>query len=393
MENSMFNLVLAGYFGFGNAGDEALLAGLLSGINKAVAAGPLTGCRIRPVVLSAKPEETRKLHGVAAVDRRHPAAIWRALAKADAFWLAGGGLLQQATSRRSIYYYLGLLALAQAHALPTCLFAQGVGPLKTSGAAVLLRILLPRCCGIWVRDDLSRRVLLEVFGERHRRGPQIQVTGDPAFLLPPAMEGGEEEREKAPGERIAAGGSRWVVACRSWREEQGWSGRLAAGLAEAAKTGGAALQLLAMQPEQDLPFNRQLAAALQDRGAQVHLLPPPPDFRRVIMHIAGADLVIAMRLHALIMAAGAGVPAVAVSYDPKVDALAKDLAIPLVSIGALKAAEGDHLLSAVICRAEAEERSGGGTATARKEMAARLQKQVAADLVEALAVCGVRKKE
>ena len=40
-------------------------------------------------------------------------------------------------------------------------------------------------------------------------------------------------------------------------------------------------------------------------------------------------LVIGMRLHALILAAAAHVPALAISYDPKVDAFAEQVAQPI----------------------------------------------------------------
>ena len=51
-------LLVSGYYGFGNLGDEALLAGMLGG---------LPGAQV--TVLSGQPEATQTLHNVGAVHR------------------------------------------------------------------------------------------------------------------------------------------------------------------------------------------------------------------------------------------------------------------------------------------------------------------------------------
>ena len=63
---------------------------------------------------------------------------------------------------------------------------------------------------------------------------------------------------------------------------------------------------------------------LRDRTA-ITKGPATPD--QTDCTLKDCDLVLGMRLHALIFAATAGVPAVAVSYDPKVDELVKRLGL------------------------------------------------------------------
>ena len=71
--------------------------------------------------------------------------------------------------------------------------------------------------------------------------------------------------------------------------------------------------------ENDLALARRLCAAL---GTGEIVLPEPGAPWRAVEAIAGLDLLVAMRLHAVVRAL-CGVPFVALAYDPKVTALAR----------------------------------------------------------------------
>jgi polysaccharide pyruvyl transferase WcaK-like protein len=100
-----FRAVISGYYGFGNVGDEAILAGLLQGFRELAPEATLT-------VLSGDPAATEAEHGVPAWPRgvRHAAS---AIRQADLLVSGGGGLLQDATSWRSPLYYLWVLQMAR----------------------------------------------------------------------------------------------------------------------------------------------------------------------------------------------------------------------------------------------------------------------------------------
>src|SRR5438132_576599 len=96
-------IVIAGYYGFDNLGDELILESILDGLGQA---------RSRAIVLSRAPKKTFARFGVASVNRWLPWSVFRAILRSNAFILGGGGLLQDRTSFFSLIYYLSLLAIA-----------------------------------------------------------------------------------------------------------------------------------------------------------------------------------------------------------------------------------------------------------------------------------------
>src|SRR4051812_14982118 len=118
------NVTVAGYYGFGNLGDELILSALLAELRQTVPSARVT-------VLSADPAGTVRRHGVSAVSRWNPASVLVRLLKSDLFVLGGGGLLQDQTSFGSLAYYLGLAWLARSFGSIVVLYAVGVD--KISG--------------------------------------------------------------------------------------------------------------------------------------------------------------------------------------------------------------------------------------------------------------------
>ena len=141
--------VLCGYYGMGNAGDEALLVSLLQMLPQSVT----------PIVLSGDPQATKKQYKVASCDRKSTFAILNALKQSNAFIWGGGSLMQDATSMASPIYYAGLMALAQQRGLKTIAWAQGIGPLNKSLTRWLTKQTLLGCDAISVRDTASAELL------------------------------------------------------------------------------------------------------------------------------------------------------------------------------------------------------------------------------------------
>jgi len=281
-------VALSGYYGFGNAGDEAILMAL---VREARRRG------VEPLVLSADPKATEDLHGVQAVPRAKPAAL-AALARADGLLSGGGGLLQNATSNRSLAYYLGLVYLAQALNKPAWVFGQSLGPLSPWGRRFTAPALR-RSRAVVVRDRTSLE-LARALGVRPER---LHLGADAALLLEPPRVLRED---------------RLVVVVPRGRLPTAANLRLREA-AERLQALGFEVLVLGLQPRYDEDalelfegFHRELSG----------------DPRRVLYWIAQAGYVLALRLHGLILAAAAGTPYAGGSYDPKVKAFCEESGAP-----------------------------------------------------------------
>ncbi len=90
----MNNIVISGYYGSKNAGDEAMLSAMLEVFSE-------LNPKLHITVISSDPEYTRKRHSVDAVNWLNVVDILKVLKKADLLISGGGSLLQNVTSGRS----------------------------------------------------------------------------------------------------------------------------------------------------------------------------------------------------------------------------------------------------------------------------------------------------
>jgi polysaccharide pyruvyl transferase CsaB len=312
-------VVISGYYGFGNAGDEAVLAGILTALRSHLPHADV-------VVLSGNPTQTRRLHGAKAVSRITGAL--RTLPGADLFISGGGSLIQDVTSARSALYYLGVLGLATVLARATVVYAQGIGPVRRGWVRVLARLILARTTLITVRDDDSVSALTDLGIVR-----PVHLVADPAFVLVPTP--ADQIQDVIGSHHIPRIG----VALRSWRDDA-FVDALVEGLRAARRRlGETEIVVLALHPECDLALCTRVAQAV---GGRVLAGLPPSDLMAVV---GTMDLLVGGRLHALIASVLMGVPPIGLSYDPKVDGFMRRIGLgrPL----ALAGLRSDDLCDAV----------------------------------------------
>ncbi len=293
-------LLLCGYYGEHNLGDDALLAALLSQLP--------AGCE--PLVTAWDQDQVRQRFGIATVDRRSLVGVVRALGRCDALVLGGGSLLQDATSFQSLIYYAVLILAARAQGKPVGLWGQGLGPLRRRRSRALVRQLLPLVTAASWRDPDSA-ALAASWGVAGIEG------SDPVWGLRPRTWRGR--------------GGPIVVCWRPVSQLQGpsWRPYLQA-LARVAAAQDRPVLWLPFHSHQD----RRLLTDLQteellpaDLGQRSQLV-AAADPEEALELFRSAGLVVAMRLHGLILAALGGAPTAALSYDPKVAAAAAAIGCP-----------------------------------------------------------------
>lgn len=333
-----FTVAVSGYYGFGNVGDEAILAAIKEGLEEAVPGANL-------VVFSGDPAHTRRVHGVRAVHRADMPALVKEIARCDLLLSGGGSLIQDVTSGRNIPYYLGVITLAHSLGKKVMVYAQGIGPVEGQLGRWLVPKVLNRVSLITVRDEGSAR-LLRLLGVNK---PRLEVTADASLSLDPpqgfnsnvalSAEGLDPQRHPLIG-----------LALRSWRE--GVDVEELARLADSlVRDLGAQIIFLPMH----LPDDRDVSLAVMGKmQARASILGERYHPREVMGIIGALDLVIGIRLHALIFAASQGVPMIGLSYDPKIDSFLRSIEWDACwSLGDVAADTVlDHAKRALDCRSE-----------------------------------------
>jgi polysaccharide pyruvyl transferase CsaB len=290
--------VICGYYGKGNAGDEALLVSLLQMLPE----------RITPIVLSGNPAQTSKRYGVESCDRRSAFPVLRALKASELFIWGGGSLIQDVTSFASPFYYIGLMALAQQRGLKTIAWAQGIGPLKRSITRSMTERVLRGCEAISVRDRASAALVAN-----WNLSPILAP--DPVWAMEAKPVQGLWD---LPAPRVA-------VNLRSYPQLTPQRlANLTQALIDFQKATKTCILLVPFQASQDLAIARSIAEQLPGDRHVISLEDP----RELKGLFRGVEMAIGMRYHSLIMAAAEECRCFALSYDPKVSRLMEEINLP-----------------------------------------------------------------
>jgi polysaccharide pyruvyl transferase CsaB len=321
-------ILIAGYFGFGNTGDEAILAATLQNLR-----------RLQPdlefCVVSGNPDNTKKLHEVSSILWTDLPAIIQNARECDLMLLGGGGIFNDywgenpatllTKDHGGITFYGGFPVLANLLEKPLMLYSVGVGPVITESGKDLTRLSFEFGNVATIRDVES----LDVLKSLGIPVENIQVTADEAFNLSVDE---HRSRQVFLEAQISQADPVVGVCLRNWDldGESKWQRPVSAALDKFIEEKDCTVVFIPFQNDLTSQLTNDLSAAKEVYAGMVHsdkalILSGdyPPDVMAGIT--AQCDLIVGMRLHSLIFAAMSGIPSVALIYDPKVASLMSQL--------------------------------------------------------------------
>ena len=319
-------VVICGAYGKGNSGDNAILNAIVEQLHHIDPDLPITA-------LSRDPMETKLCAGIDAVYTFSVFKIGRLLRRTKLYISGGGTLMQDATSTRSLLYYLFSIRQAHRRGCKVMLYGCGIGPIsKERNQKRTAKVLNRYVNTISVRDRYS----LDTLEQLGVTEPEIHLNADPALLIDPPDT--DELRSYLRRSGLVEGKSYVMIALRPWDGFTEKIGAFAAAAEYLHREYGLIPLLYAMEPARD-------EAAVKAVAEKIHcphlVLSAGTNGAEILALVRRMSLVISMRLHTLIFASGQGVPVVGIVYDPKVsgflDYLGQDLYLPLqeVNLGAL----------------------------------------------------------
>ena len=296
----MAKIAISGYYGFKNFGDEAILSVLVNHLK--------TLKDVDITVFSSDVEYTEKTYDVRAVKRFCLKDIIKTIKNCDVLVSGGGSLLQDVTSLKSLIYYAFIIALGLFFNKKVVIFAQGIGPLNSSIAQNIVKNLLKYCSYVTVRDENSLKLL-------DKLGVNSTLVCDPIYSL---------NINSTPQTGVVG------VQLREFKTmNQELLQKLA--LLIITKFPDKKIEIFSLQKTQDLELCKRFETLVKSFNPEITTEIVDDD---IINRISKLEYLIGMRFHAVLVALKAGVKTSAINYDVKVEKIASDAGIPIISMDA-----------------------------------------------------------
>ena len=292
----MKKILISGYYGFDNFGDEAILGILLD---------KLKDCDV--TVLTSNPRKTFDTYGVHSVYSFSLDHVLKELAYCDVLISGGGSLLQNVTSTKSLWYYGTIIHFAQLMKKEVVIFSQGIGPIKGWFSTLMTKKLLKKSQYISVRDKKSLE-LLNKWGITN-----ANLVCDPLYSL----EVSQPQHTQKIGIQL--------------RKFETLTDELFDNIVKQINLRyyDREIELLSLQDEVDVGISQVFYNKLKKSNSNINVtIVKELNNNEIINRISEYDSLIAMRFHACLTAVKYGVKTLAIAYDPKVENLAKDNNIP-----------------------------------------------------------------
>lgn len=302
----MKNVLISGYYGFNNTGDEAMIETMSVLLAK-------KDCAL--IVLSSNPERTKELYNVQAYDRYKLSEIIKAIKKADIVVSGGGTLFQDITSKKSIWYYLGIVKIAQFFRKKVCIAYQGIGPIDTK----LYRKMTKRTLNkksvklIGLRDNQA----IEYAKELGIKPEKITFSSDMIFMMQPPAKERCEKILKDNVHNLQEGQRLIGFSIREWKDKDR-TDALAEVADKLVEKYNARIVFFPFHKPKDAEISKIIMHKMKHEDMTV-LMPNRYLPSEILGTMGMMDVNIGVRLHSLVFSAVMNVPTIGISYDPKID--------------------------------------------------------------------------
>ena len=301
-DQGRYGAVICGAYGKGNAGDDAILVSMIRQLRQQDPDLPIT-------VMTRKPRQTAVLTGVSTVHIFNVLSAGRRMKRSQLYISGGGSLIQNATSTRSLWYYLYSIRQAKRLGCKVMMYGCGIGPVAGEGNCRRTGKVLEENVDLITLRDRESLDTLRSFGVKT---PKVRITADPALL----MEGDTSAAERyLLRSGLNPEGHYSLFVLRPWDGTQERLSAICAAADYAWEKYGLAPLFYTLEPSRDAEITRTAASMVK---APCEVLAPLTDGAALCGLIGRMDLVVSMRLHALVFACARQTRVAAISYDPKV---------------------------------------------------------------------------
>jgi len=317
----MCKVLLAGYYGFNNIGDEAILEMFLK-----ILENKIDKKNIR--ILTADTEKTEKKFKIEGVDRYSFYKVNKAIKEADVVLVGGGSLLQDVTSKKSIYYYLYIIYVTKLFNKKIGLLSQGIGPIKGKINRFITGKVLRKADYVSVRDKNSIQELISI----GLNNEDITFAADPVINY------------KSKSKITNKSKTRIGISIREWKDSN---------IIETVN------KLIERFDEDKfefifIPFHYdedvKILSNIEFKYKNCIVIRDKKSIDEIYNIISNLDLMVGVRLHSLIFASSANIPVVSISYDPKVKNFLKSIGEK--NIFEIASLDGDKLYHEIIWKLE-----------------------------------------
>lgn len=314
------DLMVSGYYGTHNFGDDITLKAIISNISNRF---PVQKIAVLNHYATSDSSDSR----ISYLHRFNLLQILPLMKKTKLFVLGGGSLLQDVTSNRSIFYYFFMLRHAQKYGCKTMIYANGIGPIIKKEHKKQLKQILKKVDCITIRDSISHQFLLELGIDESK----IKLTADEAYNYDISAS------FELPDIALPEDRKIFLVNLRTYNSfSKDISTDIAAAINQAASEHSLYPVLMPVQFSQDQPLLQKVSEKL---SVEHHLFDKALTEQQIIALIERCDYILTERLHPIIFAARMQKPFISIVYDPKVIATAQkfgmqDYALDLTEIEA-----------------------------------------------------------